>query len=412
MKIFKRLFKCCSKKKVKRRKDMILSYMPWYLMENEITLGDFIISPFHMSKTNLPFFSGVENEVKAILINHLERPFTSNDRQEFPIKHASIIRKVGEEFGYEFTGPEQDEVVILQYVLAFAGISNREFLHQALYLCSENFKVFFQKFVIPMNMPFTPAISTKRKDGFTSAGFSSGLFREVKPWHVATQQLAPNRNYRLHFDSDLAKCLWSIYKNPIHQNIWEENIYPSVFSYYIGNTDGNTYQIDIVYSASAFEKLIAGNQFYLHQFLRALRGLIASSGLIIRFPGNTNRNWQSITYKKSNGNFGAAPNILEAWLIEFKSLRNNFAHGHAVNRAALIWTIDEHLKISSFLFPLFLKLFISVNNLCPCDGSFLSDKDVKQLEASGELLEIDDLFEPWDGINDTEWDRIIKDTHW
>jgi len=355
--------------------DMLLVYLPWYLMENEITLGDYIITPFYLSKcSNAPFFSGYEEATRAILSNHLERPYTSNDRKEFPIKHGSIIRKKGDDFRYKFTQSEQDEIEILQYVLAIAGISNREYLHKNLYLCSENFKVFFQKFTYPFTPPFTPAIFTKKKDGSHGTAFSNGLFREIKPWHISKQELVSNSNYRLHFDGALAECIWCIYRNTAHRKIWEKHLYPSIFSFYLANTDGLSYQVELVYSASAIEKILAGSKFKTHEIVTELGNLITASTLNILFSNSTSRNWQSISYWKGH-NKTPASNIIEAWIIELRSLRNNFAHGNAVNRASLIWTIEEHLLLSSIIFPLLLKMFIFNRNLC--NGFAISSNDCR-----------------------------------
>ena len=394
-------------------RNMLLVYMPWYLMERELQLGDYVISPFYLSgHKNLTFFQGMEDVTKAITVNHLERPYTSNDRQEFPIKHCSIVRKNGEAYGYQFSQGEQDEITILQYIVALSGISNREFLQQNLYLCSENFKVFFQKFTHPFAPPFTPAITTKRKDGSKGTAFSDGLFREIKPWHIASQALAPNKNYRLHFDEGLAKCLWTIYKTPANVQIWENHIYPSVFSFYLGNTDGLSHQVEVIYSVSAIEKLLLGTKFYLHELVTEFQNLITASGLIIIFPNATTRNWTSLSYKNRSNVVTSASNIFEAWLIESKHVRNNFAHGNAVNRSSLIWTVDEHLLISSFVYPLLLKIFIKSKNLCNGCGFSISTEDENKFKAIGKILEINDLFEQWDGVNDTHWDKIIKDSRW
>jgi hypothetical protein len=114
-----------------------------------------------------------------------------------------------------------------------------------------------------------------------------------------------------------------------------------------------------VEAEAAIEKLFLGYEHSAEKLVNKILDFITQKGIIFEPLQSTNRNWQSITYSAVRGGpLIQSQSILEAWIRELVKLRNHYAHGSHSASGEWVWSLGEHLFLSSFIYPLFLKLFI------------------------------------------------------
>lgn len=382
----------------------ILIFTPWYDVHATVTVGRYQLVPFDMQSQNtLP--GNLDQEAKTIIRSYLTQPFTPRMPCELFVRKATLCLISNGSY-------DSDEVEVLQYIISFAGICDRQFTDSTRYLCSDNFKLVVQNYPVPIPNPFDPAITTFKKDGTITNAFSANVFRQVKPWHIANQNIPGNTQFRLIFNEPVAQCLWNFFQSTgAKQNVWTENIFPALFSFYQANTDGHSQQMDCIYSEAAFEKLFLGNGHGEQNLVNNILNFIQTKNITFEVVVATNRNWQSITYRPQRGQpLIASSTIFEAWIRELVRLRNRYAHGGYGTRGTWVWSLWEHLFLSSFIFPLLLKLYIS--QFDATTTFTISVDDFKKIRMFEKMLAEDDYFQETtlhSGI--TRWGQLIRDAH-
>ena len=79
--------------------------------------------------------------------------------------------------------------------------------------------------------------------------------------------------------------------------------------------------------------------------------------------------------------------VAEVWIRDLFRLRGDFAHGKRTNRYRAVWNTEEHLLLSSFVFPRIVKSVLA------SEGHYtLTDEDHRDLETFEHLVACDDLF--------------------
>lgn len=421
MKLMSCLGPCCKRallnmsicKVFKKQKKMQVSqlselvFIPWYCIVEEVSVGPYRLTPYFRGKTNTNI-QNILQTVELILKTYLERPYTSADakscRGELPIKNATVVLRDDRDINL-------DEMEVLQHISGFSGISNRRFSTSDNYLCSENFKFIIQKIPREISDPFDPYTSTRRKDGNNGTVYSPGLFREVKPQHIANQWLSGNLDNRLKFDEEIANCIWSFFKGRgPEKSFWDKNLYPAIFSFYQANTDSHSHHVDCIYSQSAIERLILGGGHKEDNLIIEMNNFLTAKGFSFSSIISTTRSWQSVTYNHNNQQVPSA-SIFEAWLRELTRLRNKFAHGNYTPAGNWVWTLEEHLILSAFVFPLLVKLYVSQFNARITYT--ISNDDLNKLGRFDQLLSIDNYHEEtfqYSGY--TNWGKVLYNALW
>jgi hypothetical protein len=298
-----------------------------------------------------------------------------------------------------------------EFIISFSGLCDRQFTDSTRYLCTDNFKLVVQNYPQPIPNPFDPSITTYKKDGTVTQAFSANVFREIKPWHIANQSIPGNTQFRLIFNESVAQCLWGFYKGRGNkQSVWMTNIFPALFSFHQANTDGHSQQMDCIYSESAIERLFLGDGHSEQDLVDSILTFFITKAIVFEPFTNTNRNWVSVTFKVNNVNTAPA-SIFEAWIRELVRLRNRYAHGGHQARMNLVWSLWEHLFLSSFIFPLLLKLYVS--HFDARTPFTISTDDLKKIRMFEKMLAEENYFQettPHSGR--TRWGQLINDAFW
>lgn len=382
-----------------------LIFTPWYDVHAPVTIGRYQLVPFNMRAQNT-LAGNLDAEAKTVISSYLTQPFTPIMPRELVVKKTTLILMSNGDY-------DGDEIEVLQYVMSFSGICDRQFTDSTRYLCSDNLKIVVQNYPVPIPNPFDPSLTTFKKDGTTTSAFSANVFREVKPWHIANQSIPGNTQFRLIFNEPVAQCLWQFYlSTDAKKTVWMENIFPSLFSFHQANTDGHSQQMDCIYSEAAIEKLFLGSGHGEQNLVNTLLAFLNTKGVVFEAFTTTSRNWQSITYSPRRGQPRvASATIFEAWLRELVRLRNRYAHGGHQTQGAGVWSLWEHLFLASFVYPLLLKLYISQfdTNI----AFTISTDDFKKIRMFERMLAEDNYFqETRPNSGTTRWGQLISDAHW
>lgn len=378
----------------------ILIFTPWYDVHDPVTIGRYNLCSFDTIRT-MAALGTLDQEAKIILRSYAPQPFTPSMPREVLIKKATLILINSGDY-------DPDEIEVLQYVISFSGLCDRQFTDGTRYLCSDNFKIVVQNYPQPIPNPFDPAITTYKKDGTVTQAFSANIFRQIKPWHITNQNIPGNVHFRLIFNEPVAQCLWSFYSATGNkQDVWMSNIFPSLFSFHQANTDGHSQQMDCIYSEAAIEKLFLGSGHSEQKLVDAILAFFVSKNVIFEPITTTNRNWTSVTYKLNRVQTPSAT-IFEAWIRELVRLRNRYAHGGHQAQMPLVWSLWEHLFLASFIYPLLLKLYISQFD---AQTTFtISTDDFKKIRMFERMLGEENYFQnttPHSGT--TRWGQLISD---
>jgi len=179
-------------------------------------------------------------------------------------------------------------------------------------------------------------IVTRRRDGSTRHYWSGDSYRVQKPDHI---HLGPKR-----IDRSLLECLLKL-----RDAIDWQRIYEAILGFNLANTDSSdiSEHIEAVLTIGAFERLFDlrhGKEDELTQAFSA--GLKPTKD---RHPSACARLSGAIH------RFKTSSCIREMWIRDFFRLRNNLAHGMFESRYQPVWSLQNHLLLASFVFPLSLK---------------------------------------------------------
>jgi hypothetical protein len=168
--------------------------------------------------------------------------------------------------------------------------------------------------------------------------------------------------------------------------------------------------MDCIYSESAIERLFLGDGHSEQDLVDSILTFFITKAIVFEPFTNTNRNWVSVTFKVNNVNTAPA-SIFEAWIRELVRLRNRYAHGGHQARMNLVWSLWEHLFLSSFIFPLLLKLYVS--HFDARTPFTISTDDLKKIRMFEKMLAEENYFQettPHSGR--TRWGQLINDAFW
>ncbi|MCA6519567.1 MAG: hypothetical protein IM556_13140, partial [Pseudanabaena sp. M110S1SP2A07QC] len=61
--------------------------------------------------------------------------------------------------------------------------------------------------------------------------------------------------------------------------------------------------------------------------------------------------------------FAKCKSVREIWIRDLFRLRGDLAHGKIIKNFTSVWSINEHLILGSFIFPLVAKILLSKQNI-------------------------------------------------
>ena len=353
-------------------------FFPWLLIKEPISFGKFGLYPYDKRSevTNI-----IDGRLKSILNNYLRCFYVDENRTVY----ATTLLSINNKFEIEFNESLSNELAFLVELIAFCGLGSRDFFKNGVNYCNkDNFQL--KRFSITENQIAYKKI-TRRRDGATANGISANKFRENKPEHVILSVV--------NLDKELLNSLVEAQSN-LHASIWD-NIFEGILNFNLANTDSSsiTINIELVFLVSGFERLLNskhGKEDDLaNKFIKAFETF---QTIEIKDCVRCNAN----TLKR----FTKCKSVREIWIRDLFRLRGDLAHGKIIKNSTSVWSINEHLVLGSFIFPLVAKILLNKLNVYN-----LSKNDSLSVDGFESFL-CQPSLNNWNDV----WGKFLLSKHW
>lgn len=350
----------------------MLAFFPWLKIKEDIKIGDVKLLKFKLSEINARK-DRFRNNCKKIVRHYYMH---SNDI----IDECTLLFINNKTVFDDFNDEETDFMFTFSEILAFSGLSTREYFGFS-YWNRDNFSLVIQGFD---EKSYGVTIVTKRRDGSTKAYWDSNAFKVKMPYHVNSNVITINVK--------LVESILNLQETLVANEIF---LTDALFFFNRANTDGNLiseYQ-EIVMMVSAFQRLLGCKT--------GKEDELVNKFMSIFNPKQSFNISQSNRIKSSQYN-NISISLREVWLRDFYQLRNDYAHGKRISNRPRIWAPQEHLLLGAYSFPLLVKIILGEKYYS------LSEDDVDDIELFEQLVDVN-LFKKSKKSEQWEWNKIRSD---
>lgn len=361
-----------------------LAFFPWIELEDDIDVGGYSLKRFR--RGNLP---RVDEECRATLDSVLE-PY--RDTADKPVGSAVILHRTDRGLTDALSDRDRGDLFHFAELFAFAALAAREFFISD-YVNRDHLGLVIQTFTNPQG---GAVVEARRRDRPTLLIIPGSVYRIQVPAHVtwAGSPIKP--------DWALLRALLASREredySAIHQGI-------ALFNQ--ANTDApdTSPDTELVLTYAAMQQIL---------------GL--SGGDERQFPGKFADAWcpsrevPPSEWRRLVDGSGSRreANLRACWAFHLRVCRGKLAHGHHADQVPLLWTVPEHLLLTSFAVPRLVKQVLSGLDLYE-----LTDKDTRDINAFESLLNLPDLFGPPCSVRDGErrshgesaWQKVLPSCH-
>jgi hypothetical protein len=341
----------------------MLVFFPWLATRGQGEITNLRLMEY--KRGELPAGSGtaIQQEIDRVL-----EPYIAHGMR--PIERATIIVVGGSDLTRDLEDDEINAVFAFSELLAFAGLATRQFFNQFEYCNRDLFQVVVQRY---SEAKGGAALTSRRRDGSVTHYVTRGALAVRKPEYIQAPVSAkvdiPLLNALVQAQGELDQEIWNAY-------------FEAIVNYGVANRDSPdlTLQIEAVLMIGAFERLFdlrGGKENDLaHRFVAVLRPTEeVATETCTRF---STPDAQSFLKKHLS--------IRNAWIRDFFRLRGNLAHGLIAPGYPSQWSLQEHLLLGSYIFPLLAKCKLSRNGLYTLTDRDQDDIDVFERLACVELF--------------------------
>jgi hypothetical protein len=263
-------------------------------------------------------------------------------------------------------------------IVAFAGLSSRQFFSHSGYSNRDHYRLIVQLFDKPGEGKL---LRSPRRDGSSNLYIADPAHRVECPVHVS-------RADQTVIDDQLLLALVSCRSAANADDFIE-----SMVTFNLANTDNPAIaqHVELVLSSGALERVLHLRHGKEDQLASALvRSLNPSENVAV-----------ADCTRAALGD-GKSAMVRELWVRDLYRFRNEFAHGNVSAKRPRIWSVQEHLLLSSYVFPLVMKA-----ELAAAGFYSLSDGDRVAIDTFEPLVCAADLFAT-DGDGVFIWHQIIE----
>jgi hypothetical protein len=311
-----------------------VAILPWLNLRQPITVGDYTLTPVQSGH----FADSAEAQVVArSVVAHYET-------HKHVVHNPAILHFAGRPLTADLSTNEETTLFDFVELVAFAGLASRSFFDCRNTYCNRDQ---FYLAVFHINRPDGDSglrYTVRRRDRSVTIGADRLVYRVYRPSHVG-----------VHFDYSPAVPLLNAVLSATSHEEWPR-LFEAILNFNLANTDSPALHraSELVLHVSAFQRLLdsGSNHNALQSALN--RHLAPSRNLALASAADTPAEW--IAQQASAKGFRPEiVNVRDAWLRDLVSLRDNAAHGKLTDAYKPIWTIDNHLLLSAYLFPLLIK---------------------------------------------------------
>lgn len=356
----------------------MLSFFPWYQIEEPMDLGLFELLPYERALKPV----GIGHEIQETIDVVLKPYYHSHQLQ---VSHGMLMKLKDKGLIDDLNENERSDAFSFSEIVSLAGLCSREYFDLT-YCNSHNFTFIIQSF---RGTSGGVAVTSRRRDGSTSGYVAPGTFKEIQPHHVSSSMVT-------NLDSTLFNSL-VVFSN--HEN--GERLVEASFGFNRANTDSPTVPdaSEAVLMVGAFERILGvdnGREDLLAE--KFCDKFSPHSPMPIEANPRIPRN----TFTNSNS-------VREIWIRDFFRVRGNLAHGRRRSEYRSIWSVREHLLLAAYAFPLLVKTLMVQTGCYAFSPQDSFDIDVFERLTSVELLKA-----PIDqnGSHDFHWNRVRNQASW
>lgn len=328
--------------------------IPWLTLREPIDVGNFRYVPVDLDYHEMP------NEDREILEKAVE-PF-------HVVRKRSIKRFTLIEFNDGYLNDySSDEIELFKFIhelFKVSCLSNRMFFQSTgMYINCDKLDYYIRRHNKGYNFQ---TLYGRRRDG-NIMSISTERSEYIKS-PINISRMVPYRP-----DIELLNSLMDAKENITDRNWYK--IYNSVLNFNAGNTDNAKVSPtqEVIHIRSAFELLLSERELS-DDFI----------SIIDEFTDYKNiEGFPEFMEREGNLNIDEKMPLSQAWIEEFICVRDQLAHGNSLSKFESRWPLNEHLLLSSFIYPSVLKWFLQKQ-----EQYKLTRVDIARFKAFEELASV------------------------
>jgi len=351
---------------------------PWVGLPELLEVGGFQLLPFERHRWPAGPVTSMQRLFDAVLAPYKEQRGT-------PIEHATLVRHPHHGVTDDLSGEERGDLFTFAELLAFCGLASRQFFGFGLnYVNRDDYTFVIQSFVDP---GAGVSITTRRRDGVMNNYYTAGLYEFRRPLHRS-----PNATIRI--DVSLMQAVLNAQRGPEWERLWD-----AILAFNRANTDSEQImeEAEVVFIVGALQRLLDCRTSNVDDLANRFTEAFAPR-FTIPLPGVLRAG--CLTTERS---------VREVWMRSLYAVRGPLAHARRSSRVPSPWSLREHLLLSSYAFPLLVKLTLERARQYALTDADKFDVDVFEALAATPDLLADPAQSP-DGR--PAWERVRVDAIW
>jgi len=287
----------------------MLAFFPWLKIKNNFDINEFtVIKSEKFEKVFLKdnFKNVYEKIIKSCYIN--------NDN---PINEFTLIFLKNKDIFKDFADNEIESLFSFTEILAFSGLSNRQFFTNFSYYNSSNFNFIIQSFEEDSK---GITIVSRRRDGQTKSFIYVESYKVIKPFYVYN-------DIAIEIDINSVKSLLEA-KEELEDK-WI-NFSDAIFFFNRANTDSNqiSEHQEVVMMIGAIQRILMCNNGKIKELIENFNNTFRPKK---DFDISKSRRIKKYNYKDKD----KINTLRETWLKDFYRLRGDYAHGKKQSKIPL-----------------------------------------------------------------------------
>jgi hypothetical protein len=336
---------------------LTLAFLPWIHVPDPVKLGRFRLVPYERAGT-------WAEDVHRIVAAYECVP----DR---PVEKATLVEVDGA-VGGDLADSDIEEIFNLRRAVSFAGLRHRRFFRHDGYVNDHTFACVVQNY-----RPGQKGVGVvaRGRDGGRRKLWTMGV-RVPCPDHVTGGKIAA-------VDAELVSALCTAMEGPKGDAMRD-----AIELLNLANTDSADIRphTELLLSVASLQRVLGvSKKSKAHELTKSFAEALASIEPE-RVPSDCRRTIPS----KSK-----AATLRELWFEDFYACRGAVAHGRPVGPPKPIWTLDEHLLLSSYVIPRVALLRLAEDGF-----RSLTEHDRSEIADFDHLLCPSTLFGPPDPTDD------------
>lgn len=351
-----------------------LAFFPWIRLPSDLSVGDYQLLQFKRGAK-----PGPDQEAIDLVLEPYKGP------SGHPVSDAVILTVNGRALTEDMPESLHQDLFAFGEMVAVASLAKRHFFGHIGYTNRDNYRMVIQAFTDPGRGAL---VTNRRRDGSLSSYITEKVYKVLCPWHVLPAEVVLEPPFLKALLEAMDTGEWS-------------RIYQAVITFNEANTDRLEMPpaAEAILSYAAIEQLLdsAGQP----------ASVLANRFAEVFTPSREcpKEDWQvespdaAITKRLFK-----APNLRYGWVEDLAVARGSVAHGHDPEAYPSIWSIHEHLLLSSFVIPRLLKCILAKSGLYQLSQDDLDEIDAFEFLLNERHLEERDPHE----LAPVSWSKVIS----